>query len=226
MHIKKGLFITFEGGDGSGKSTQLELLVKYIKDKKNFGYNGVISIREPGGSNISDNIRKILLNPEYSVDPLAELLLYEANRAQNVKYCVIPNLENNIIVICDRFTDSTLAYQGYARGLDLKMIKTLNTIAAHGIIPDLTIYLDFPIKNALQKARGLRKESYENGDRIEREDICFHNKVRDGFLTLAKSDPERIKVINVAEEINETHKKIVSVVNRLLKSKTKDKCAI
>jgi dTMP kinase len=216
MTRKKGIFITFEGGDGAGKSTQLKLLVNYIKSKNNFGYKGIVSGREPGGSNISENIRTILLNPENEVAPLAELLLYEANRAQNVKDFVIPNLLKDYIVICDRFTDSTLAYQGYARGLDLEMIKTLNRIASYEITPDLTIYLDFPIQRALSKARGLKKDSYENGDRIERENIYFHRKVRKGFLTIAKNEPKRIKVIKVADKIEDTHKKIVDAVNNVL----------
>ena len=216
MPIKKGLFITFEGGDGAGKSTQLKLLVNHIKNNNNFGYRGVVSGREPGGSNISENIRNILLNPANEVAPLAELLLYEANRAQNVRDFVIPNLAKNYIVICDRFIDSTLAYQGYARGLDLKMIKTLNSIASYDITPDLTIYLDFPIRKALSKARGLKKDSYANGDRIEREDLCFHKKVRSGFLIMAKNEPGRIKVIKVAKKIEDTHRKIVSVVKNIL----------
>jgi dTMP kinase len=213
VNKKRGIFITFEGCEGSGKSTQIELLVKHFK---NAGYKRVLQAREPGGGGIAENIRKILLNPEYKVAKLAELLLYEANRAQNVESVVAPHLKKGFIVICDRYTDSTLAYQGYARGLDLKVIKTLNSIASEGLTPDLTIYLDVPARIGLKKARHLSKESYANGDRIEREDLKFHEKVRKGFLKIAKQEPSRIKVIKVMPTKEETHSKVVETVRKEL----------
>ncbi|MBN1622503.1 MAG: dTMP kinase [Endomicrobiales bacterium] len=213
---KKGFFITFEGCEGSGKSTQMSLLVKHLKKTDYLGR--IIPTREPGGSNISDAIRKLLLNPEYQVAPLAELFLYESNRAQHINDIIKPALKHGKIVICDRYTDSTLAYQGYARGLDLGVIKTLNKIASSNIKPDLTIYLDLPIKIGLKKARKLGKDLYIDGDRIERENISFHKKVRKGFLDIARKEPSRIKTVKVASDIEKTHRDIVTIVEKALKA--------
>lgn len=128
--MKKGFFITLEGGEGSGKSTQLRLLINYLK--KQGISNNLVATREPGGAKLAEAIRGLVLNPEYRIKPLAELLLYESNRAQHVSDVILPSLKMGKVVICDRFTDSTLAYQGYARGLDISMIKTLNRIASLG----------------------------------------------------------------------------------------------
>ncbi|MBQ3835370.1 MAG: dTMP kinase, partial [Elusimicrobia bacterium] len=182
MKRKKSFFITIEGGEGCGKTTQSKLLKKYLEDK---GFKVVLT-REPGGSIVAEQIRNILLNPSFKVNPLSELMLYEASRAQHLEEIIKPNLKKGFIVICDRFIDSTLAYQGYGRGLDKNIIKKLNDIASCGITPDITFYLDVDPKEGIKRAKSVNKGKLTGGDRIEKESIKFHNKVRKGFLDLAK----------------------------------------
>ncbi len=209
---KKAFFITVEGCEGSGKTTQAKLLKEYLQEK---GIE-VILTREPGGSVVAEQIRNILLNPEYKVSSVCELMLYEAARAQHLEEIIKPNLKKDVTVICDRFTDSTLAYQGYGRGLDKKMIEYLNAAACGKITPDLTLYLDVNPKDGLKRAASVDKGSLTGGDRIEKESINFHNKVRQGFLELAQKYPERIKKIDTKNGIEETHKNIVEVIKDLI----------
>jgi dTMP kinase len=208
----KNLFITVEGGEGSGKTTQSTLLKKYLEYK---GYSVVLT-REPGGAAIAESIRNILLNPKSNLTSEAELFLYEAARAQHIKEFVIPSLRKGAVVICDRFTDATVAYQGYARKLDIWLINKLNSAASFGVKPMLTIYLDINPLKGLNKAKGLSKKFYgEKGDRIERESLEFHKNVRKGYLQQAKKYPKRIKVVKTQSCPQETHeliKKIVDVV--------------
>jgi dTMP kinase len=170
----KGLFITLEGIDFSGKTTQARKLASYLREN---GY-GVLLIREPGGDRISEKIRKILLSEKNAgMSELAELLLYEASRAQLTQKMILPALREGKVVVCDRYYDSTLAYQGYGRGLDKKIITYLNHIATLGLSPDLTILIDVPVKVSLQrKVKNKRKE-----DRLEKERIEFHKKIRGIF---------------------------------------------
>lgn len=216
MGSSKGIFITFEGPEGSGKTTQSKLLYKYLIEK---GFN-VIYTREPGGTELSESIRRILLNPHTAISPLTELLLYEACRAQHVSEIILPALRSDKIVICDRFTDATIAYQGYGRGISLNIINTLNRYTTFGIKPDLTILLDIPVNKGLKKARLTAKEIYyNNGDRLEREKITFHKRIREGYIRLAKKEPSRIIVVKNEKNIEITHNKIIKIVEDFLTNK-------
>ena len=193
----KGKFITFEGSEGCGKSTQSKMLFNYFKNKK----AKVIYLREPGGVKLGELIRNILLNPKSKISAQAETLLYMASRAQVVAQIIKPALENNKIVICDRFLDSTIAYQGYGLGIDIKLIKSIGNFATGGIAPDLTIFLDLPVKKGL-------KHRASSKDRIEQRSISYHEKVRNGYLALARQEPQRIKIVKVLEDKLKTQNKI------------------
>lgn len=179
-------FITFEGVEGSGKSTQIRLLA----DKLERAGHKVLLTREPGGCPIADAIRQVLLDPKHrNMSPRAELLLYAAARAQHVEEIIRPALANGSIVLCDRFSDATLAYQGEGRGLDCGTIKTLNTMAAQDLKPDLTLLLDMPVEMGLTRA--VNRNSQQTGareDRFELESLQFHQRVRDGYLKLATAE--------------------------------------
>lgn len=195
-----GLFITFEGGEGSGKTTQLKLLANHLRATS----KEVIETRDPGGTAIGKEIRTLLLSPESApMSAAAELLLYEASRALLVRDVIAPALARGALVLCDRFTDSTLAYQGFGRGLDLNLIRRLNQFVTEGLDPDLTILLDHdPGIGLLRCARSLSAETCSR-DRIESEPLAFHQRIREGYLALARQEPDRIRVIdaglNVAE---------------------------
>jgi dTMP kinase len=209
---KKKFFITIEGCDGSGKTTHCLFLKKYIKQK----CYDVMLTREPGGTICSEVIRKILLNPKFNLVPLTELFLYEAARAQHVKEVIIPSLNLNKIVICDRFLDTTIAYQGYGRKLDLKFIDKLNSIASYGIIPDLTIYFDIESSYGINIARKSNHKYKNFGDRMERESIEFYNNVRKGYLINAKKNSKRIKIVKVKKTIISTQKLIKKIIDMVL----------
>ena len=172
---KRGYFITFEGADGCGKTTQTELIKKYL-DNKNIEN---ILTREPGGSELGVHLRKILLHYEKPVSNIAETFLYLADRAQHIEYKIKPALEEGKIVLCDRHTDSTLAYQGYGRNQDIETIQGLNKIAVNSILPDLTIVFDVESETAQKRLTGEK-------DRLEAEGIEFHKKLRAGYLDIAK----------------------------------------
>ena len=197
----KGIFITFEGADGCGKTTQLELIKKYLDDK---GYK-TLKTREPGATELGLELRKILLHYEKPVSDAAETYLYLADRAQHVEFEIKPALDEGSIVLCDRFTDSTLSYQGYARGQNLDTIKKLNEIATGGLKPDLTIVFDIDSEIA-QKRLGDTK------DRLEKEGLEFHKALRLGYLEIAKKDSKRVKVINSNDSIENIHKKVVDLI--------------
>jgi len=199
-------FISFEGIEGSGKSTQIKLLADYLKAK---GHN-VLTTEEPGGTKIGLKIRSVLLNPENHIDPLTELLLYNSSRAQLIREVIYPALIQNTIVITDRFTDSTAAYQGYARGIDLAIIKTLNEIVAPDLKPFVTFLLDTDVEEGLRRNRNAKKE-----DRLEQETVEFHNRVRKGYLQIAEEEPDRIKIIDASGSIEEVNKKILEILESL-----------
>ena len=201
--MTKGLFITFEGGDGCGKTTQIKLLDEYLRSK---GYQTLLT-REPGSKGLGIKLREILLNYDGDVSPRAESFLFLADRAQHVDCIIKPALENGVIVLCDRHTDSTIAYQGYGRGLDLEQIHNLNSIATNGLKPDLTIVLDVDVETS-QKRVGAEK------DRMESAGIEFFERVRKGFLEIAKQEPERVKVVDSTQTIEEIHKQILELVAR------------
>jgi dTMP kinase len=200
----RGKFITFEGSEGCGKSTQSEMLFGYFKAK---GLD-VIYLREPGGVKLSEAIRTLLLDPQSTICPEAETLLYMAARAQVVQEIIKPALEAKRIVICDRFLDSTIAYQGFGLGIDIKLIKTLGNFATQGVKPDLTIFLDLPVEAGLKHRRNCC-------DRIEQRCVSYHEKVRKGYLRLAKEEPRRIKMVKVMEDKFKTQNKIREIVDAL-----------
>jgi len=200
----KNKFITFEGSEGCGKSTQSEMLFSYLKSK---GVKAVY-LREPGGVKLSEDIRRILLDPESRVSAEAETLLYMASRAQLVEEVIKPALKSGETVVCDRFLDSTIAYQGFGLGIDIGFIKLLGNFATGGIKPDLTIFLDLPVEKGL-KHRDNRK------DRIEQRPVSYHEKVRRGYLKLAEEEPARIRVVKVLEDKDATQEEIREIVNAL-----------
>ncbi|MDR3049155.1 MAG: dTMP kinase [Elusimicrobiota bacterium] len=214
MKNKNRIFITIEGGEGAGKSTHCRLLKRYFET---CGRTCVLT-REPGGTKSSESIRKILLHPQSNIFPLTELFLYEADRAQHIQEIVLPALKQGKVVICDRFIDATVAYQGYGRKIDLKIIEQLNKIASFALKPALTIYLDIDAKRGLNNAKKLNKESYGlSGDRIERESALFHSNVRKGYLSQSKKEPKRIKVIKTQKTAQETHNLIREEIKKCLK---------
>lgn len=182
----RGVFITLEGGEGCGKSTQAALLAGRLREA---GID-VLAVREPGGTPVGEGIRSLLLDPATAgLDPLAELLLYEASRAQHVSTVIEPGLSAGRIVVCDRFADSSLAYQGHGRGLDLAMVARLNAIATRGLAPDLTLLLD------VEPAEGVGRATHGGADRLEREALAFHERVRAGFASIAAAEPARIRLV-------------------------------
>ncbi|GFE58159.1 dTMP kinase [Geobacter sp. AOG1] len=203
-------FITFEGIEGCGKTTQMKILAKRLETLG----TGVTTTREPGGCTIADKIRGILLDAENSaLVPLAELLLYAAARAQHVAEVVTPALAAGRVVLCDRFTDATLAYQGYGRELDRKTIDRLNELATAGIRPDLTVLLDCPIEVGLERAMTrINSTDGAREERFELEAREFHRRVRDGYLQLAAREPKRFVVINGAAGVEETAAAIETAV--------------
>jgi len=200
----KGKFITFEGSEGCGKSTQSKMLFGYLKAK---GLK-VTYLREPGGVKVSEIIRKILLDCKNKISPLAETLLYMAARAQVVEEIIKPELCAGKTVVCDRFMDSTIAYQGYGLGIDIKLIKSIGNFATQGIAPDLTIFLDLPVKSGLKHRDNCK-------DRIEQRSVSYHEKVRKGYLALAKGQPRRIKIVKVQEDKFKTQEKVREIVNAI-----------
>lgn len=189
------MFVTFEGIEGSGKTTQIRRTADYLREKG----KTVLTTREPGGTDIGKRLRAILLDPENTdLDHRAELLLYMADRAQHIATVVQPALADGKIVLCDRYVDATWAYQGYARGIDLALLKDLHRLVLEDFMPEMTILLDLPPEAGLLRAwreinAGIREESET---RFEEETLVFHRKVRDGYLALAKGDPDRIRVID------------------------------
>ncbi len=209
----RGAFITFEGIEGSGKSTQIALLHDHLLQQG----RTVMLTREPGGTSIGDQIRKVLLDPKNKgLDPTAELLLYAASRAQHLREVILPALAGGVVVLCDRFSDATLAYQGYGRGLSVPTIRELDDIVTGGLKPTLTVLLDIDARTGLGRARGRNAAQGLHGEaRFENEDIAFHTRVRDGYFLLARDEPERIRLVNAArapEEIQEDIRKIISSV--------------
>jgi len=211
-----GTFITFEGVEGCGKTTQIMMLRDYLLEKN---YQVKIT-REPGGTAIGDQIRKILLNDDNkNISRETELLLITACRVQHIKEVIIPALKQDKVVLCDRFFDSTFAYQGYGRNIDLEFIKRLNKIVSCNIEPDLTILLDLDPLEGLKRAnkRNSKKAVSEREERFEKETLEFHKRIRIGFLELAQKSQERIKVIDGNGKIEEIQKTIRSYTDKILR---------
>lgn len=209
--MKKGLFITFEGADGSGKTTQLEKIKTLLEQK---GYD-VVTTREPGSLEMGKKIREILLHFEGKVADKCELFLFLADRAQHVETFIKPAISQGKIVLCDRHTDSTVAYQGYGRGQDIKLLKELNKIAVSGLTPDLTLLFDVDTKTA-QNRVGSEK------DRMESAGCEFHKQVRNGYIELQKEEPDRIKLINANNSIEKVYEDTKDIIIKLIQEKLGD----
>jgi dTMP kinase len=207
--MRKGLFITFEGPEGSGKSTHIGLLAAFLRRN---GHR-VLVTREPGGSRLAGAFRRLLLDTGDGLVPLAELFLYEADRSQHVREVIVPALTRGDIVLCDRYIDSTLAYQGFGRRLDRRTIETLNTVASGGLKPRLTILLDVPVERGLRQA--MHRKNHH--DRLERAGLAFHRRVRQGFLTLSRNDARRFRRVPQQESIAATQALVRSAVAAFLK---------
>ena len=203
--MSKGLFISVEGPDGSGKSTQIDLLKKYIEDHG----RTVVFTREPGGTPIGEKIRTIILDPENTeMDALTEAMLYAASRSQHVREVIRPALQRGDVVICDRFVDSSIAYQGFGRELG-QVVAIINSFAISECVPDVTLL--FKLDPTVGISRIKRAQ-----DRLEKEDLEFHKRVYEGYLEVEKANPERVIGIDAGRDIEEIHKEIIDKIGKLL----------
>jgi dTMP kinase len=199
------MFITLEGPEGSGKSSQIPALAEFLREQ---GYQ-VYTTREPGGTTIGDQIRAVLHDLENtSMHPRTEILLFLAARAQHVEEVIRPLLEKGTIVICDRYADSTLAYQGYGHGVDLDMLKKLLDFSTGGLYPDLTILLDIDVEKGLNR----RKESGGEWNRLDAYTLAFHRRVREGYLTLAANEPQRWRIVDAAQSIENVQESLQQTI--------------
>ncbi len=206
-----GFFITFEGPEGSGKTTQIRRLAAFLEEQ---GY-AVVLTREPGGTVIGDQIRQILLaHGNAEMKPRTEVLLFQASRAQHVDELIRPALAQGKIVLCDRFADSTLAYQGFGRGENLDRLRQLIAYATGGLQPHLTLLLDLDVEVGLRRRQPLLQE----WNRLDAEKLAFHQKVRDGYRQLAQEDPQRWVVIDASRSVEEVHDEVKRVVQARLKN--------
>ena len=199
----RGVFITLEGGEGSGKSTQLDLLARRLVAAE----LPVRVLREPGGTVVGEMVRTVLLDPDHvGLDAIAELLLYEASRAQLVAEVIEPALLAGDIVLCDRFYDSTTAYQGFARELPLDVVRRLNAIATGGLAPDRTLVLD------VDPALGIARATTQGADRLEAESLAFHRRVRAGFLSIAAEEPRRVRVVDAGGDVDSVAREVAAAL--------------
>jgi dTMP kinase len=207
------LFVTFEGPEGGGKSTQIRLLAGWLREQG----CAVLTTREPGGTRIGDAVRALVLNPEHvEMQPEAEILLYSAARAQHVGEVIRPHLARGGVVLSDRYADSTLAYQGYGRRLDLDALRMITAFATGNLKPDLTICLDLPVLDGLQRKRATASEGSDDWNRIEREELEFHERVRAGYLELARVESERWWVVDARQSVEQAQAAIRARVQQLL----------
>lgn len=203
--MRRGVFITFEGGEGTGKSTQIERLAERLRDR---GRDCVVT-REPGGTELAEAIRAVLLNPEHAPDGLSELFLLEAARHDHVERVIRPALERGAVVLCDRFADSSWVYQGVVRGLGEREVEQLNEVATGGLEPDLTLVLDLDPRQALGRALDRNVAASNCESRLDDEPLAFHEAVRRGFLRLAERFPHRVRVVDAAGDADEVHGRVV-----------------
>ncbi|HBM75598.1 MAG TPA: dTMP kinase [Clostridiaceae bacterium] len=203
----KGYFISIEGSDGSGKSTQIKLMKEYFASK---GFE-VVESREPGGTRIGEKVRNIILdNENVEMSPVTEALLYAASRAQHVTEVIRPCLKQGKVIICDRYIDSSIAYQGVGRGLGIDVVSKINSVAIQGIMPDLTVFFDIDPEVALN-----RKIEDGKADRLELEKLEFHKKVYKGYKQIASTN-SRIKIIDASRSVMEIHKDVVNIIDEFL----------
>jgi dTMP kinase len=208
-----GLFITFEGPDGSGKTTQVQLLAEHLEAE---GHEVLIT-REPGGTSVGDQIRSVLHdvnNSEMTCE--TEFLLYSASRAQLVRQVLLPHLAHGGTVLCDRFADSSLAYQGYGRELDLKAIRSITQFATGGLTPDLTVYLDIPVEEGIQRKQAAHRAQAGEWNRLDQQTLDFHRRVHEGYLQIARTDPDRWLVIDATQSVADTQAAIRKRLEGLL----------
>ncbi|HMG73399.1 MAG TPA: dTMP kinase [Pyrinomonadaceae bacterium] len=208
-----GLFITFEGIDGCGKSTQLRLLASELRVR---GLDIAVT-REPGGTTLGQRLRAALLDVQEQVDPLAELLVFAADRAHHVRTLLLPALETNQIVLSDRYADATVAYQGGGRGFEPKLIRDIVQLATDGLMPDLTLLFDLSVAESAVRTR--RRVASKNTDRLDSEDVEFHTRVRNAYLEIAKAAPERFRVIDARGAVQQTHQMVMDIVMPFLKGR-------
>ncbi|GAB4545382.1 MAG: dTMP kinase [Anaerolineae bacterium] len=212
-----GLFITFEGPDGSGKTTQIELLAERLRA---LGHDVLIT-REPGGTPIGDQIRAVVHDVKnVEMTRQTEFLLYSASRAQLVRQVIRPHLERGGTVLCDRFADSSMAYQGYGRQLDLETIDYITRFATGGLVPDLTIYLDLPVEVGLQRKQAAHTSQGGEWNRLDQQTLDFHQRVRQGYLNMAKAEPGRWLVVDATQSIPDTQAAIWRRLEHLLSQRT------
>lgn len=201
----KGIFITFEGGEGSGKTTIIKRLTEELTQK---GYS-VVCTREPGGSKIAEGIRNIILDKENTeMDYMTEALLYAASRAQHLSEKVKPALKEGKVVLCDRYLDSSLAYQGYARGLGIDRVYDINLYATEGLLPNLTLFVDIAPSVGLDRI----KQNHREEDRLDKEKIDFHERVHSGYIEVARRFPERIKVVDGEQSVEEVYADVQKII--------------
>jgi len=201
-----GAFITFEGIDGCGKSTQLRLLASELRVRG----VPVVTTREPGGTTLGQKLRTALLDVQEQVDPLAELLVFAADRAQHVRKHLLPALERNQVVLSDRYADATVAYQGGGRGFEPKLIEEIVELATGGLKPDLTLLFDLSVAESAVRTR--KRVQNKRTDRLDKEDAEFHARVRNAYLEIAKTAPERFRVIDARGSVNQTQRLIMDIV--------------
>jgi dTMP kinase len=207
-----GKFITLEGPEGSGKSTQAKILIRRLAER---GIEAMYT-REPGGTALGEEIRNILQHNQAGEAPCerAELLLFEASRNQLVEKAIRPNLEKGIWVICDRFMDSTTAYQGYGRGLPVQAVKAIHYFTVNGLIPDLTLLLDIDVATGFERIAERFLALGESADRFEQEERSFHEKVRAGYLKLAAEEPERFRIVDAAHDPETVSSNVWNVISK------------
>lgn len=209
-----GTFITFEGIDGSGKSTQIRFLANFLRSQG----GDVLVTREPGGTPVGLRLRAALLDAQEQVDPLTELLVFAADRAQHVRRVLRPALEAGQIVLSDRYSDATKAYQGAGRGFSAELISEIVELATEGLKPDLTLLFDLSVTESSARTRR-RSEGKQRGDRLDSEAAEFHTRVREAYLSLAEKEPERFRIITTNGPVEETHERVKDIVVPFLEAR-------
>jgi dTMP kinase len=210
-----GWFITFEGVEGSGKTTQIRLAGEFLREKG----LPVLMTQEPGGTPLGERIREILLNQAgFDISGEAEVLLFAAARAQHTDAVILPALETGKVILCDRFSDATIAYQAYGRGLPLEAVRKICRFASRGLSPRLTLLFDLPVEKGLERAfrRIAGREEASREDRFEREHLDFHRRIREGYLTIARQEPGRVKIIDASRDIESTRREVRAILSSFL----------
>jgi dTMP kinase len=210
-----GWFITFEGVEGSGKTTQIRLAGEFLRKKG----IPVVMTQEPGGTPLGDRIREILLNrSDFDISGEAEVFLFAAARAQHTDAVILPALEAGQVILCDRFSDATIAYQAYGRGLPQEAVREVCRIASRGLSPHLTLLFDLPVDKGLERAfcRIAGRGENRPEDRFEREDLDFHRRIREGYLAIARGEPGRVKIIDASNDVESTRKEVCTLLSALL----------